>query len=479
MLGHLIRKEFLDQILGFRFLMLAGLGACVIWLSLYDGYAYYRDRLKDYRTAQATAEARILQLKEADDWQEFHDTGYGVHKPPSPMSIFVRGLEPTMGRSYTLWDGRTKRLKRSPAAVKPILGIFPALDLERVVEVVLGLFVLLLTYDAVCGEKEQGTLRLLGSFPTSRYRLLLGKFVGLLMPILAAFGLPLLLGVGVVAAMPGVQLGGVEWMRLGLIFLVFGLYLMAFTCAGLLASSLTRRPATSFVLLLAFWVASVAVFPRVSLIAADRIRVAPSVYELQAKKSAVSVEAENWRHETMRQWETAYEKKENRPWYQTPEGREAYRLYYSDVRRQMRGRSLGEWDRLDETFNNRYQNRLNLAVLLGRLSPAFSLNNAAVHLAETGIDRHRRFKEAAFFFRRETHQPWLIKTKDLDWLKRMHPAKYGEPKWDVSDMPRFVYHTVWPEESVQTAMVDMGILALWAAILFGAATVAISRYDFR
>ena len=73
----------------------------------------------------------------------------------------------------------------------------------------------------------------------------------------------------------------------------------------------------------------------------------------------------------------------------------------------------------------------------------------------------------------------MIKTKDLDWLKRMHPAKYGEPKWDVSDMPRFVYHTVWPEESVQTAMVDMGILALWAAILFGAATVAISRYDFR
>ena len=53
MLGHLIRKEILDCILGLRFLVLSALGALIIWLSLFSGYAYYRDRIGDYRLAQA------------------------------------------------------------------------------------------------------------------------------------------------------------------------------------------------------------------------------------------------------------------------------------------------------------------------------------------------------------------------------------------------------------------------------------------
>ena len=66
MLGQLIRKEILDQILGLRFVILTAIGVAVIWLSLYDGYAYDLDRLEDYRLAQATTEARIQQLLVAD-----------------------------------------------------------------------------------------------------------------------------------------------------------------------------------------------------------------------------------------------------------------------------------------------------------------------------------------------------------------------------------------------------------------------------
>ena len=46
-----------------------------------------------------------------------------------------------------------------------------------VVQVVLGLFALLLCYDAICGEKEAGTLSLLASFPLPRSRLLIGKLI--------------------------------------------------------------------------------------------------------------------------------------------------------------------------------------------------------------------------------------------------------------------------------------------------------------
>ena len=45
MLGQLIHKEILDQILSLRFLILAAICAFAIWLSLYDGYASYEARL--------------------------------------------------------------------------------------------------------------------------------------------------------------------------------------------------------------------------------------------------------------------------------------------------------------------------------------------------------------------------------------------------------------------------------------------------
>ncbi len=63
-----------------------------------------------------------------------------------------------------------------------------------------------------------------------------------------------------------------------------GIYLTAFTCAGLFASSVTRRASTSFVVLLAFWVGTVVFLPRLSMILADGIRPAPSVHEYQAEK---------------------------------------------------------------------------------------------------------------------------------------------------------------------------------------------------
>ncbi|OGG55487.1 MAG: hypothetical protein A3F84_18750 [Candidatus Handelsmanbacteria bacterium RIFCSPLOWO2_12_FULL_64_10] len=291
MSGHLIRKEILDQILSLRFMVLSIIGVLSIWLSLYDGYAYYQARLRDHRLAQAMTSDRLSQIKDAG-WSELQYVGFEEHKPPTPMSIFIRGLDPTLGRSISnagsnVSGPEVRHLRWSPAEAEPILGMFPPLDLGLVVQVVISLFVLLLSYDAVCGEKEGGTLRLTASFPVPRHRLLLGKLVGVLVPALAAFGLPLLLGIAVILALPEVKITDLEWMRLTLIFGAFGLYLSAFVCAGLLASCLTHRPATSFVLLLAFWVATVVVIPRLGLIAAEAFRPAPTLREQYQERSAV------------------------------------------------------------------------------------------------------------------------------------------------------------------------------------------------
>ena len=84
MLGHLIHKEILDHISSFRFLILSALGGLVIWLSLYDGYAYYLDRLRDYRVAQSMTRLRLSQLQ-TSNWEDMNNgSGNATAFPNGP-----------------------------------------------------------------------------------------------------------------------------------------------------------------------------------------------------------------------------------------------------------------------------------------------------------------------------------------------------------------------------------------------------------
>ena len=88
MLSHLIRKEILDQLLSMRFIILSTIAALTIWLSLYDGYAYYRARLRDHQFARKVTEERFRQILERPNWEELGMVGFKEHKPPTPLSIF-------------------------------------------------------------------------------------------------------------------------------------------------------------------------------------------------------------------------------------------------------------------------------------------------------------------------------------------------------------------------------------------------------
>ena len=55
-LGHLIRKEILNHLLGLRFQIVGGLGALIVALSLLDGAAYHRRNMESYGIAQAATQ---------------------------------------------------------------------------------------------------------------------------------------------------------------------------------------------------------------------------------------------------------------------------------------------------------------------------------------------------------------------------------------------------------------------------------------
>ncbi len=480
MIGHLIRKEILDQLLSPRYLILSACGALIIWLSLYSGYVYYSDRVTDDRIARTRTEERIRQMDASEDLTEFVSIGFPEHKPPSSLSIFVRGQEPVLGRTIDnhMTIG-TRRLMRSPQEVDPLLGVFPPLDFASVTQLVLSLFVIILTFDSICGEKERGTLALVASFRLPRHQLLLGKLVGALIPVLIAFGLPLLLGLAVLLVLPDVELADAEMYRLAFICLAFVAYLGAFTCLGLFGSTVTHRASTAFVILLGFWVIAVVVVPRLSLIAADGLRPAISTYELEANKASVTKANMEKARSAIMNWEHAYADSTGRPWYVSSEGQEARERFQRWAWDELSGSaSAVQHAHLDREFWNRYDTRLELAVAMASLSPAFAFNDATSRLAGSGLERQRRFR-AAFDEFREEYVEWYGRMSSRTSLQRSNPEKHGEYRWDIADMPRLLYREAWPEEEIQAAMVHTAVLVAWALVFLVGSYLGVFRYDVR
>jgi len=120
------------------------------------------------------------------------------------------------------------------------------------------LLALLMSFDAVAGEVERGTLPLILTYPVSRAEILAGKFLA----HLAVLALALAVGYGVAAAAafaagPGAAAGLAALARLGVTSLLLG---AVFLGVGYALSALARRPGAAAGLVIGLWLVLVVLY---------------------------------------------------------------------------------------------------------------------------------------------------------------------------------------------------------------------------
>ena len=120
------------------------------------------------------------------------------------------------------------------------------------------LIALLMSFDAVAGEVERGTLPLLLTYPVSRAQVLAGKFVA----HLAILTLAIAVGYGLAAASaflvdPLAARGIRALVRLGWTSVLLG---ASFLGAGYLVSSLSRRPSGAAGMAIGIWLVAVVLY---------------------------------------------------------------------------------------------------------------------------------------------------------------------------------------------------------------------------
>lgn len=265
MLTTLIRQELLNNLMMFRFAAAVVIMLLLIVANTIVLIKDYEGRLSDYNTAVKT---HWQQLRES----KTYSAGKMIfNRPPNPLSIFNTGLDKRVGNEIevshifipTIWDAHKH------AADNPYFNIFTSIDIVFIFQGILSLLALTFAYDAIAGEYERGTLRLVLTHPVGRGYILFAKYLSAMVCLLVPVLMSLLLVLILLTTSATISLNTADFLRIGGIVLTSLVYLSLFYLIGMLISAMTRRTSTALILSIFVWVFLVFVYPNLILTAVD------------------------------------------------------------------------------------------------------------------------------------------------------------------------------------------------------------------
>jgi ABC-type transport system involved in multi-copper enzyme maturation permease subunit len=361
-----------------------------------------------------------------------------------------------------------------------VFALFRPVDVAFILLYVISLLAIVLSFDAICGEKERGTLRLTLSNPVPRTHFVLAKFLSswlaLLFPVLLAFLVSAFL-----VTVSEIPFASSDWLRLGVLFGLSTLFITVFLAFGVLVSSSVHRPADSFMILLVLWVSAVLIVPKVATVASGEIADVPTVAEINSETQAFRRKIDNQvrlRHVALvdSMYEAANAYSGSKPGEFYDRNREAVEAAWRRFEKFREGKEVefvAFSRRLGERVEARKSQMARLALSLSRISPASSYQIATTRLAGTDLGMKQRFEEAVSEFA-------TINRKLAD--EKMAPSRNGSGKmepFDLTQLPQFAQPKQTLGEVAADVILDVGLLALWALLGFAAAYVAFLRYDVR
>jgi len=409
------RKEILSNLSSYKFFVVLLL---TVLLTATSFFIMHRD------FTQRTADFQIIRPKPGEPIALL---------PPNPMAVFAKGLEDAMTRSFEIdVIGITVRAGQSSGNI--IYSFFPAPDFLYVVRVVLSLVALLFGFDQVSRERERGTLKLILGSSVSRARVLFGKWLGNLLSLAVPFLLVTLLGTAFLLLDPNVRLSAGRLGRLVLILVLSLLYMSFFLTLGILISTLTRRSASSIVVLLFIWTLLVFVIPNLGTLLARQFVSVPSVRALSEKRR------QTWTREVL------------------------LSLKGGDWAGHMRATS-DDNDRMEEDYRGKFDRLVRLSRDINRVSPAAGFLDAVSEIAGTGIGEESRLKREVVRY----------KNSIIDKVIANRAASNKNAEYPAF---RYVPRSL-AEIFAQGALFDAAWLVFFNIISFALAFWAFIRYDVR
>jgi len=275
MIRRIARKEFTELLRDGRFRWTALIVFALLLVSLGLGWKNYSTVKREQDAAQMDSRKTWENQGERNPHSAAH---FGVYafKPKTPLSLIDSGLDNFSGNS--IW---VEAHYQNPARNRPIedataLQRFGELTAAGVLQLLLPLLIIFLTFDAFAGERTSGTLRQVLSLGVPRLQLVLGKTFGLFSALLLLLVPATMIGVLALALSTGNDVLFSSLPRFLLMCVGYLLYFGAFVGIALTVSAFASSVRASLIVLLAFWIFSCLLIPRFANDSAENLHPIPS-----------------------------------------------------------------------------------------------------------------------------------------------------------------------------------------------------------
>lgn len=474
-MSDIIRKESLENLLSLKFVISFALFCTLIPLSFYVNTKWYQKQLADYASSISL---NRVSTDAIDDLAQLANEGVAILRKPSELAILCNGLEKFARLSVQIKAKDVPYLEASDYLSNALSAAFGEFDLLFLIQILGSLVGILFAYDAISGEKEQGTLKLILANQVPRYKVLVGKMISHYFTLLLALLPAIIIGFAVSIVYLDLQLQ--FWLRAAAILVILVVYTFVFINLGFCVSSLTHRSSTSFLLGLSLWAAAALIVPVLSSEIAAWLVSVPSVTEMGIRKTKIFIDTAKLTDQKVA--EIAGEAMRRAQSGNPSEGvtREAERKL-TELRIMMNREREEQIGKLTEDYMRRRAQQFRLALLLSKVSPASTMRNAVMEMAQTGPSRMEAFVNQARTYRSAFID--YINKKSLEsgpWRAFFTiEGKVVKPRVDLTDMPQFQEIPSDFLNSLASALFDILTLVLYGFVLAGFTFFNFLRYDAR
>jgi ABC-type transport system involved in multi-copper enzyme maturation permease subunit len=285
MIWEITKKEFLLNLMTFKFTV--GTILCVILVSFFVPVLAkdYQRRLKEYNE---NVTANETELRKVMVYKNILPTAY---RPPNVLSVFSEGVEKRLGTSVKISNMEVPEITDTSNEINPYMSMFPDMDVSLILRIVFSALALLVAYNVISGEREQGTLKLILSGTISRHQVLLGKFLAGLMILIVPVTIVFILALIILLFFPMIELTSSTWAGIVLMYIASLIFISAIYNLGLFFSTLMKKSSISLVLGLFAWVIFVAVIPSGSIYLASEISPLESKEKQETQRVSAMLEA--------------------------------------------------------------------------------------------------------------------------------------------------------------------------------------------
>ena len=436
---------------------------------IFNAFSYsvrYASDMDDWRISLRSIDTQ-LELN-AGNLQQLANAPLELVKQPSPLTFISDSGDQFLPNSIT-GNAFIVRNLRYLSRGNKMQSALPPIDWNFIIGSLMSLLVVLISFGAICGEKRDGTLRLLLSNPVSRIKLFFGKYLGLTVILLFAFAVGITLNLLTILSLGAIHFDSAMLGSIGWAVLAGSLYLSFFLLVGLSVSSLTHRPAVSLVILLACWVLIVIAVPGLARILAEQAFNVRSLSDVESEILSVRKEMEDSaplgaRRSTARGADNMIERTN---------------LANAVLASEIRFRNAGITEQI---------NQANAVHTYSSISPAGILAGTLENLSSTGIagfsafmEKTRRYKNQLNSFiderdRTDPTSPHILNS----WGHYSEYGTYSTEPVDAGTVPR--WQGLWQErlpESQQSPGPQLLFLLAAGALMGLVAFIALAKYDPR